>query len=68
MSAYPIDEILLLNVNKQLISTTADKFFDDVLVEQLNVKHIVVGYDAAFGKDRKGTISWLKKKVKEKNI
>ena len=68
LSAYPIDEILLLNVNKQLISTTADKFFDDVLVEQLNVKHIVVGYDAAFGKDRKGNISWLKKKVKEKNI
>ena len=68
LSAFPIDKILILNVDKNLISTTADEFFDKILVEQLNVKHIVVGYDAAFGKDRKGNISWLKKKVKDKNI
>lgn len=68
LSLFQIDKILILEVNKNLISTTADEFFDKVLVEQLNVKHIVVGYDAAFGKDRKGNISWLKKKVKEKNI
>ncbi len=68
LSVFPIDKILILNVDKNLISTTADEFFDKILVEQLNVKHIVVGYDAAFGKDRKGNISWLKKKVKDKNI
>ena len=68
LSAFPIDKILILNVDKNLISTTADEFFDKILVEQLNVKHIVVGYDAAFGKNREGNISWLKKKVKEKNI
>ena len=65
---YPVNKILIFNVDKKLVSTTADEFFDNVLIKQLNVKHIVVGYDAAFGKDRKGNISWLKKKVKEKNI
>ncbi len=68
LSAYPINKILILKVNKSLVSTTADEFFDEILVKQLNVKHIVVGYDAAFGKGRKGNVLWLKNKVKEKNI
>lgn len=68
LSDFALDEILILKVDKKLISTSADEFFENILIEQLNVKHIVVGYDAAFGKDREGNISWLKKKVKEKNI
>ena len=68
LSAYPINKILVLKVNKSLVSTTADDFFDEILVKQLNVKHIVVGYDAAFGKGRGGNVLWLKNKVKEKNI
>lgn len=68
LSDFALDEILILEVNKKLISTSAEDFFEEILVKQLKVKHIVVGYDAAFGKDRKGNIPWLKKKVKEKNI
>ncbi len=68
LSDFTLDEILILKVNKKLISTSADKFFEEILIKQLNVKHIVVGYDAAFGKNREGNISWLKKTAKEKNI
>ena len=68
LNSFSIDEILILKVSKKLVSTSADDFFEKFLVKKLNVKHIVVGYDAAFGKNREGNISWLKKKVKEKNI
>ena len=55
LSDFALDEILILKVDKKLISTSADEFFENILIEQLNVKHIVVGYDAAFGKDREGS-------------
>ena len=50
LSDFALDEIFILKVDKKLISTSADEFFENILIEQLNVKHIVVGYDAAFGK------------------
>jgi len=68
LSTFNINEILLLPVNKKITSITADSFFEDILIKQLNVKHIVVGYDCVFGKDRTGNISWLKQKTKKYNI
>ena len=68
LSEYNINKIIILPVNKKVISITADKFFEDILIKQLKTKHIVVGYDCAFGKDRQGNISWLKEKVKKYNI
>ncbi len=68
LSSFIVDEILLLPVNKQILSLTADKFFEDILVKNLNAKHIVVGYDCTFGKDRQGNIKWLKQKIKGTDI
>ncbi|MBO7432056.1 MAG: bifunctional riboflavin kinase/FAD synthetase [Elusimicrobia bacterium] len=68
LSYFGTDEILLLPVNKQILSLTADKFFEDILVRKLNVSYIVVGYDCTFGKDRQGNIKWLKQKIKNTNI
>lgn len=68
LSSFNIDEIILLPTNKKVTSITADSFFESVLVKQLKVKHIVVGYDCVFGKDRTGNIDWLKKKVKKYNV
>ncbi|MCR4662955.1 MAG: bifunctional riboflavin kinase/FAD synthetase [Endomicrobiaceae bacterium] len=68
LSSFGIDEILLLPVNKKILSITADKFFEEILVKKLNVSCIVVGYDCTFGKNRQGNIKWLKQKVKNTNI
>ena len=54
LASFCVDEILLLPVTKKILSTTAEDFFETVLVKQLKAKHIVVGYDCTFGKDRKG--------------
>lgn len=68
ISSFPIDEIVLFPVNKKIISITAEKFFEDCLINKLNVSHFVVGYDCTFGKDRKGNINWLKKNVKKYGV
>ena len=68
LASFCVDEILLLPVTKKMLSTTAEDFFETVLVKQLKAKHIVVGYDCTFGKDRKGTVAWLKKNVKKYGI
>ncbi len=68
LASFCVDEILLLPVTKKMLSTTAEDFFETVLVKQLKAKHIVVGYDCTFGKARKGNVAWLKKNVKKYGI
>ncbi len=68
LASFCVDEILLLPVTKKILSTTAEDFFETVLVKQLKAKHIVVGYDCTFGKDRNGNVAWLKKNVKKYGI
>ena len=68
LSSFGVDEILLLPTTKKMLSVTAEDFFENVLVKQLKAKHLVVGYDCTFGKDRQGNIKWLKQKVKNADI
>ncbi|MDD5102324.1 MAG: bifunctional riboflavin kinase/FAD synthetase [Endomicrobiaceae bacterium] len=68
LSSFIVDEIIILPVDKSIVSITAENFFNDVLLKQLHANHIVVGYDCAFGKDRVGNILWLQKKAKQHNI
>lgn len=68
ISSFGIDKILVLPVNKAILNTTATEFFERIIIKQLNAKHIVVGYNCAFGKDREGNIAWLKETVKKYGI
>ncbi|MDR3195657.1 MAG: riboflavin biosynthesis protein RibF [Endomicrobium sp.] len=63
-----VDEIILINVPSEILTYTPDKFFDEVLLGELNVSEIVCGSDFAFGKDRKGNVGWLKKKAKNNGV
>lgn len=65
LSSFSVNEILLLPVTKQMLSISAEDFFETVLLKQLKAKHIVVGYDCTFGKNRRGNVAWLKKNVKK---
>ena len=47
---------------------TALEFVRDFLVKQLKVKKLVIGYDHQFGKNREGSISYLKTVSKEFNF
>lgn len=55
-----IDHIVVQKFNKSYSRLTATEFVRDVLVNQLKVKKVVVGYDHHFGRNRTANIHDLK--------
>ncbi|MCK5716979.1 MAG: bifunctional riboflavin kinase/FAD synthetase [Thiomargarita sp.] len=58
---YGVEQVLCLRFNAQLAALSATDFIQDVLVEGLGVRHLVVGDDFCFGKGRQGNFSTLQK-------
>ncbi len=52
--------VLVLDFNEKLMNLKPAEFVKDILVERVGAKKLIVGYDHALGKDRKGTILELK--------
>ncbi|MCA6072695.1 MAG: riboflavin biosynthesis protein RibF [Endomicrobium sp.] len=63
-----IDEIFVIEVPSEVLLCTPDEFFDEFLRDTLNVSEIICGSTFAFGKNREGDISWLKRKAKNNNV
>jgi len=55
-----VERLYELNFNSVLSSHTAREFAEDVIVEGLGLRHIVVGEDFCFGKGRSGNAEDLK--------
>lgn len=60
IAASCVDLLVRAPFTHELSSLTAEEFVQQVLLSQLNVKYLIVGYDYAFGKGRKGDGSFLK--------
>ena len=61
IAALGVDILYLARFDIEFASLTADRFIGDLLISGLCVSHVVVGYDFAFGKGRKGNYSLLKR-------
>ena len=57
--------VLVLEFNDELKNMTAEEFVKIVLVETVNVKKLIVGYDHQFGKNRSGNITKLHELAKQ---
>jgi riboflavin kinase/FMN adenylyltransferase len=55
-----IDLILCLPFTHQFASISAEEFVQDILLDRLGIKEIVVGYDYTFGSKRQGNINLLR--------
>ncbi len=61
----PIDELVVLPFNRSLADCDAEHFIRDILVNKLNIKHLVIGDDFHFGKARRGNFALLQHRGKE---
>ena len=60
LDSLGVDLALLINFTKELASLSPREFVRTYLVEWLNIKELVVGYDYTFGKGRQGNFEMLK--------
>lgn len=56
---FGAEQVLVLPFNDALRSLTGREFIDQVLIDGLDVKHLVVGDDFRFGCDRRGDFALL---------
>lgn len=55
-----INNLIIQPFSKEFSRLSATEFVRDILVHKLNVKHIIVGYDHRFGRNRTADINSLK--------
>lgn len=55
-----IDKLLLIPFDKNFSRLTSHQFIEDILVNTVGIRKIVIGYDHRFGKNRTGSIDDLR--------
>ncbi|MFK8011660.1 MAG: bifunctional riboflavin kinase/FAD synthetase [Marinicellaceae bacterium] len=63
-----VDFLCVLNFNKSLAELSAEDFIQDILIDGLSARHIIIGDDFKFGKNRAGDIDLLKDYCMSKGI
>jgi riboflavin kinase/FMN adenylyltransferase len=61
LAKYKVDCTVVYPFDEAFSKMDVDDYIKTILVKQLNVKYIIIGYDHKFGKDRLGDINVLKK-------
>ena len=56
-----LQSLFIKEFDEEFRNLTGEEFVRQVLVDQLNVKHLIIGYDHTFGKNKSGDFSLLKK-------
>ena len=55
-----VDHLIITPFTRDFSNQTPDEYIKNTLVENIGTKHIIIGYDHRFGKDRSGNLSDLK--------
>lgn len=54
-----VERLICVNFNRQFANISADDFIERLLVNKLGIKHLIIGDDFRFGKNRQGDFSLL---------
>jgi len=63
-----VDRLICVNFNRQFANLSAETFVEQLLVTRLGIKHLIIGDDFRFGKDRLGDFSLLTKASRKFNF
>lgn len=61
MEAIGIDRVIVIEFTPALSKLSAEEFVVDILVEQVGLREIVIGYDHGFGRGREGDSELLER-------
>ncbi|WP_179344419.1 bifunctional riboflavin kinase/FAD synthetase [Winogradskyella ursingii] len=61
IKSFGIEEVIIKPFTKDFASMSAKDYVKNILVDELNAKQIVIGYDHKFGKNRSADINDLKR-------
>lgn len=67
LSEWGVDWLVVLEATPELFQLEAGEFLDSIL-DAIRTNHFVVGPNFQFGKDRKGTIETLRKKIDDRLV
>ncbi len=68
MEKYNIENLFLKEFDEEFRNLTGEEFVRQILIEKLNVKYLIIGYDHSFGKNKSGNFELLQKLSKELNF
>ncbi|MFT5242675.1 MAG: riboflavin kinase/FMN adenylyltransferase [Glaciecola sp.] len=60
LSQFGLKEVVIKKFTKAFANLSAQDYVKQILVDELNAKHIIIGYDHHFGKNRTANIDDLK--------
>ena len=63
-----VDQVLCIDFDEDFASYTPETFIQNVLIEGLGVKHLCVGDDFRFGRNREGDFAMLKRVGSERGF
>lgn len=65
IEASCIDVLICAPFTRDLAAMPAERFVREILVERIGTRHLVIGYDYAFGRNRQGNSEFLRQKGEE---
>jgi riboflavin kinase / FMN adenylyltransferase len=67
-SRHDVDRIVCLKFNEAMAGLSAAQFVDEILLNALDVKELIIGDDFHFGKNRQGNYQYLVNVAEEKGF
>lgn len=68
MEKYEINNLFVKEFDDEFRNLTGEEFVRQILIEKLNVKYLIIGYDHSFGKNKSGNFELLQKLSTELNF
>jgi riboflavin kinase/FMN adenylyltransferase len=68
LSKIGVENLLVINFSKKFSEQSSQEFIENIICNKIGVKHIIIGHDHRFGKDRNGNDDELIELGKKNNF